>query len=71
LTQEGDGAVDGEVNVLGVHQGLDLSPEEPKVVANLEEGKHRFHLTFLIKKIHTFYIPVFMLLFVHLSSGVV
>jgi hypothetical protein len=25
----------------------------------------------LIKKIHTFYIPVFMLLFVHLSSGVV
>jgi hypothetical protein len=34
--------VDGEVNELGVHQDLDQSPEEPKVVANLEEGKHRF-----------------------------
>jgi hypothetical protein len=34
--------VDGEVNELGVHQDLDQSPEEPKAVANLEEGKHRF-----------------------------
>jgi hypothetical protein len=41
--------VDGEVNVLSVHQNLDQSPEEPKAVANLEEGKHRFRLTFLIK----------------------
>jgi hypothetical protein len=34
--------VDGEVNELGVHQDLDQSPEEPKAVANIEEGKHRF-----------------------------
>jgi hypothetical protein len=29
------------VNKLSVHRDLDQSPEEPKVVANIEEGKHR------------------------------
>jgi hypothetical protein len=39
--------VEGEMNELSVHQDLDQSPEEPKTIANLEEGKHRFHLTVL------------------------
>jgi hypothetical protein len=39
--------VDGEVNELSVHQDLDQSPEEPEAVANLEEGKHRSHITFM------------------------
>jgi hypothetical protein len=39
--------VEGEVNELSVHQNPDKSLEEPKAVANLEEGKHQFHLTFL------------------------
>jgi hypothetical protein len=47
LVQEGEGAADGEVNYTCVHQDLDQSPEEPKAVANLEEGKHQFHITFL------------------------
>jgi hypothetical protein len=47
LTQEGDGTVDGEVNELSVRQDLDQSPEEPKDVVESEEGKHRFHLSFL------------------------
>jgi hypothetical protein len=49
LTQAGDGMVEGEVNELSVHQDPDQSPEEPKAIANLEEGKHRFHLTHFIK----------------------
>jgi hypothetical protein len=40
LTQE-EGEANGEVNKLSVHRDLDQSPEEPKVVANIEEGKHR------------------------------
>jgi hypothetical protein len=40
LTQEGDGTLDVEVNNLSVDQNLDQSPEEPKAVANIEEGKH-------------------------------
>jgi hypothetical protein len=47
LTQEGDGTVDGEVNELSVRQDLDQSPEEHKDVVESEEGKHRFHLSFL------------------------
>jgi hypothetical protein len=42
LTQEGDGMVDGEVSELNIHQDLDQSLKEPKVVANLKEGMHRF-----------------------------
>jgi hypothetical protein len=55
LTQAGDGMVEGEVNELSVHQALDQSPEEPKAIANLEEGKHRFHLTHFIKQNHVLY----------------
>ena len=49
LTQEEEGAASGEVNQTSVQQDLDESPEEPKasVSAVVEEGKHRFHLTFL------------------------
>jgi hypothetical protein len=36
-----EGAYSEEVNQLGVHQDLDQSPEDPKVVSNIEEGKHR------------------------------
>jgi hypothetical protein len=36
--------VDGEVNELSVRQDLDQSPEEPKAVTNLEEGKHRSYI---------------------------
>jgi hypothetical protein len=41
FTQEEEWAASGEVNQIGVQQDLDQSPEEPKVVANIEEGKHR------------------------------
>jgi hypothetical protein len=47
LVQEGEGAAGSEVNYTCVHQDLDQSPEEPKAVANLEEGKHRSHITFM------------------------
>jgi hypothetical protein len=58
--------VDGELNELSVHQDLNQSLEEPKVVANIEEGKHRSaHNLF---GIHShLYFSVFMLCFVHLS----
>jgi hypothetical protein len=36
--------VDGEVNELSVRQDLDQSPEEPKTVTNLEEGKHQSYI---------------------------
>jgi hypothetical protein len=50
LTQEGDGTVDGELNQGSVQQDLDQSPEEPKasVSVELDEGKHRFHLTHVL-----------------------
>jgi hypothetical protein len=54
LTQEGDGTIDDEVNEFGVHQDLDQSPEEPKASDVVEEGKHQFHLTFLIKSSYSF-----------------
>jgi hypothetical protein len=47
LTQEEEGAASGEVNQLSEQQDLYQSPEEPKAVANLEEGKHQSHITFL------------------------
>jgi hypothetical protein len=47
--------VDGEVNELSVHQDLDQSPEKPKTIVCLEEGKQRFHLTFLLK-VHSIFL---------------
>ena len=49
LTQEEEGSASGELNQVSGQQDLDQSPEEPKasVSAVVEEGKHRFHLTFL------------------------
>ena len=43
LVQEGDGAVEAELNYTSVQQDLGQSPEEPKAVAEEEEGKHRKH----------------------------
>ena len=43
LVHEGDGAVESEANYVHVQQDLGQSPEEPKAVAEEEEGKHRKH----------------------------
>ena len=43
FTQE-EGSASGELNQVSGHQDLDQSPEEPKAVANLEEGKHRSYI---------------------------
>jgi hypothetical protein len=47
LTQEEEGSASGELNQVSGQQDLEQSPEEPKDVVESEEGKHRFHLTFL------------------------
>jgi hypothetical protein len=49
LTQGEEGAASGEVNQVSGQQDLDQSPEEPKAVVESEEGKHRIHITFLLK----------------------
>jgi hypothetical protein len=54
LTQEEEeGSASGELNQVSGQQDLDQSPEESKVVANIEDGKHLFHITFW-DKISTF-----------------
>jgi hypothetical protein len=45
LVQEGEGAVEGEVNYTCEQQDLGQSPEEPKASVAEEEGKHRITLT--------------------------
>jgi hypothetical protein len=65
LTQE-EGAASGEVNQIGVQQDLDQSPEEPKAIVESEEGKHRSHITFLIKSSYPLLFSIYVY-FVHLS----
>jgi hypothetical protein len=57
--------VDGEVNELGVYQDMDQSPEEPKAIANIEEGKHQsaYNLFWINSSL---LLSAFMLCFLHL-----
>ena len=43
LVQEGEGAAEAELNYTSEQQDLGQSPEEPKAVAEEEEGKPRLH----------------------------
>jgi hypothetical protein len=52
LTQEEEGSASGELNQVSGQQDLEQSPEEPKAVVEFEEGKHRIHIAFFIKKSH-------------------
>jgi hypothetical protein len=45
-----------------VQQDLDQSLEEPKASVESEEGKHRFHLTFLIKNSYLLHFSIYVLL---------
>jgi hypothetical protein len=54
LTQEEEGSASVELNQVSGQQDLDQSPEEPKAILESEEGKHQFHLTFLIKSSYSF-----------------
>ena len=43
LVQEGEGAAEAELNYTSEQQDLGQSPEEPKAVAEEEEGKPQLH----------------------------
>ena len=43
LVHEGDSAAEAELNYTSVQQDLGQSPEEPKAVAEEEEGKPSLH----------------------------